>query len=355
MVTNMKKIHINASKEYDVLISRGILESCGELIGEVIPKCRAAVISDDKVFALYGDIVKQSLEKSGFETVSYTFENGEKSKNIGTYTEILEFLAENRLTRTDVVVALGGGVTGDMAGFAAATYLRGIKFVQIPTTFLAAVDSSVGGKTGVNLLAGKNLVGAFHQPSLVICDTDTLETLEEETFSDGVAEAIKCGMIRNKELFEKMSGDFKSDIEEVIAACISIKRDVVVNDEFDTGLRQLLNFGHTIGHAIEKCSAFKITHGHAVAIGMVIISRAAEKCGLCGKGISAAIEKTLKKCGLPTSCSYSAEELYSVTLSDKKRAGNSVTLVVPEKIGSCVLHKVTTEELLKYIEKGLEE
>lgn len=350
----MKKIHINASKEYDVMISRGILDTCGELIGNVIPKCRAAVISDDKVFAFYGAAVKKSLEKSGFEAIAYTFENGEKSKNIETYTKILEFLAENRFTRTDIVIALGGGVTGDMAGFAAATYLRGIKLVQIPTTFLAAVDSSVGGKTGVNLPAGKNLVGAFHQPSLVICDTDTFGTLEEERFSDGVAEAIKCGMIRNKELFEKMSGDFKTDIEEVIAECISIKRDVVVNDELDTGERQLLNFGHTIGHAIEKCSDFKLTHGHAVAIGMVVISKAAERLGLCDDGISAAIEKTLKSCGLPASCNFSAEELYSVALSDKKRAGNSVTLVVPEKIGHCVLRKVTTEELLKYIEKGLE-
>lgn len=349
----MKKIHIDASNEYDVIISRGILDKCGELIEEIIPKCRAAIISDDIVFPLYGNIVKKSLENSGYDVVSYVFENGEKSKNIRTYTNILEFLAENHLTRTDIVIALGGGVCGDMAGFAAATYLRGIKFVQIPTTLLAAVDSSVGGKTGVNLEAGKNLAGAFCQPSIVICDIDTLKTLPRDTFSDGVSEAIKCGMIRDKALFEKMGGDFSENIEDIIASCVTIKSQVVASDEFDRGERQLLNFGHTIGHAIEKCSNFSITHGHAVAIGMVIITRATEKMGLCPGGISDTLEDTLKKCGLPVKCNFSPEELYNVTLSDKKRAGDSVTLVVPEKIGNCALHKVKTDELLEYIKKGL--
>ena len=348
----MKKIHIDASTGYDVIVSSGILESCGELIKEVIPECRVAIISDDIVFPLYGETVKTSLEKNGYRVVSYIFKNGENSKNIRTYTEILEFLAENHLTRTDLVVALGGGVCGDMAGFSAATYLRGIRFVQIPTTLLAAVDSSVGGKTGVNLDAGKNLVGAFYQPAMVICDTDTLKTLPEETFADGVSEAIKCGMIRDAKLFEKMRGDFKEDIEEIIAACITIKSRVVVNDEFDRGERQLLNFGHTVGHAIEKCSNFSITHGHAVAMGMMIVTKASERLGLCEK-ISDSLEETLVKCGLPIKCDFSAEELYKVTLNDKKRAGDSVTLVVPEKIGSCVLHKVKTEELLEYIKKGL--
>lgn len=349
----MKKIHIYASNEYDVIISRGILDKCGELIEEIIPKCRVAIISDDVVFPMYGNIVKKSLENSGYDVVSYIFENGEKSKNIRTYTNILEFLAENHLTRTDIVIALGGGVCGDMAGFAAATYLRGIKFVQIPTTLLAAVDSSVGGKTGINLEAGKNLAGAFCQPSIVICDSDTLKTLPADTFSDGVSEAIKCGMIRDKELFEKMGGDFSENIEDVIASCVTIKSQVVASDEFDKGERQLLNFGHTVGHAIEKCSNFSITHGHAVAIGMVIITKAAEKLGLCQYGTYDALEDTLKKCGLPVTCRFSAEELYNVTLSDKKRAGDSVTLVVPEKTGKCVLHKVKTDELLEYIKKGL--
>lgn len=349
----MKKIHINASKEYDVIISSGILKDTGKLISDILPVCRAAIISDDKVFPLYGETVINSLKTACFDAISFTFKNGEKSKNADTYIEILEFLAENKLTRSDIIIALGGGVTGDMAGFAAATYLRGIRFVQIPTTLLAAVDSSVGGKTGVNLKSGKNLAGAFHQPSLVICDTDTLSTLDKETYSDGVAEAIKCGMIADESLFKKMSGDFKTDIEDIIASCIRIKRDVVNCDEFDTGLRQLLNYGHTIGHAIEKCSNFSITHGHAVAIGMAIITKAAEGKNLCAEGTYEKVVATLKSCGLPTTCAYTPKELYNVTLSDKKRAGNSVTLVIPEKCGKCVLHKVSTEELSEYIEKGL--
>lgn len=350
----MKKIHIDASTEYDVIIKSGILKDTGKLISDILPKCKAAIISDDKVFPLYGETVAKSLEGAGFCVVSYIFKNGEMSKNSDTYIEILEFLAEEKLTRSDIIIALGGGVTGDMAGFAAATYLRGIKFVQIPTTLLAAVDSSVGGKTGINLKSGKNLAGAFHQPSLVICDTDTLSTLDSETYLDGVSEAIKCGMIKDASLLQKMNGDFKENIEDIIAACVSIKRDVVNCDEFDTGLRQLLNYGHTIGHAIEKCSNFKITHGHAVAIGMAIITNAAEKDGFCERGTYQKVIDTLTKCGLPTKCEYSAEELYNVTLSDKKRAGNTVTLVLPEKCGNCVLHKVFTEELLEYIKKGLE-
>ncbi|MBR5583678.1 MAG: 3-dehydroquinate synthase, partial [Lachnospiraceae bacterium] len=204
----MKKVHVTASGEYDVIIEKGILKSCGALIGGIFPKGKTVIVSDDKVYSIYGETVKKSLEDNGFLVESFVFPNGEASKNVSTYTQILEFLAKNQITRSDFIVALGGGVTGDMAGFSAATYLRGIKFVQIPTTFLAAIDSSVGGKTGVNLDAGKNLVGAFHQPSLVICDTDTFKTLDEKTFADGISEAIKYGMIKEPDLLEKLAGDF---------------------------------------------------------------------------------------------------------------------------------------------------
>lgn len=347
----MKTIKVNASKSYDVIISENILDKIGEL--SPIKPCKAAIISDDRVFALYGRIVEESLKKAGFLVVCHTFKNGEQSKNITEYAKILEFLAENQLTRSDCIFALGGGVCGDMSGFSAATYLRGIKFVQIPTTFLAAVDSSVGGKTGVNLTAGKNLAGAFHQPDIVLCDTKAFETLEEETFLDGVAETVKCGMIRNKALFEKMSGNYKEDLESIIADCISVKRDVVEADEFDTGERQLLNFGHTIGHTIEKLSNFKITHGHAVSIGMAIITKASYRTGICDKSVSDELIKTLKNCGLPTECEYSAEDIYKTALSDKKRMGDTITLVVPKQIGECVLYQIPTDELYNFIEKGL--
>ena len=347
----MKKVHINASKEYDVLIGKDILKDSGKLIGEIFPKGKTAIISDDKVFGIYGETVKASLENEGFSVEVFTFKNGEAFKNIETYTEILDFLAKSGLTRSDFLVALGGGVTGDMAGFASATYLRGINFVQIPTTFLAAIDSSVGGKTGVNLGAGKNLVGAFHQPSLVICDTETFKTLDEKTYLDGMAEAIKYGMIKDKDLFEKLGGDFV--IDEVVETCVKIKRDIVNEDEFELGARKLLNFGHTIGHAVEKCSNYEITHGHGVAIGMSIITKATEGMGLCEKGLSETLDNLLDNCGLPTKSPYSAEELFSVALSDKKRSGDSITLVLPKCEGECILEKIKVDELLEFIKKGI--
>ena len=349
----MKKVHVNASKEYDVLIGKNLLADCGKLISEVMPKGKTTIISDDKVYGLYGETVKKSLEESGYSVDVYTFPNGEKSKNIATYTDILEFLANVGLTRSDFLVALGGGVTGDMAGFAAASYLRGIGFVQIPTTFLAAIDSSVGGKTGVNLNAGKNLAGAFHQPSLVICDTETFKTLSEENFADGVAEAIKYGMISMPKLLEKLSGDYINEIDDIVEACVSIKRDIVNEDEFEGGVRKLLNFGHTIGHGVEKCSGYSITHGHGVAIGMSIITKATEDMGLCDKGLSQKLDTLISKCGLPTKCPYTADALYKVALSDKKRSGDSITVILPKHEGECVLKKITVDELLEYIKKGI--
>ncbi len=350
----MKSIHIDASKSYDVLIAENILKDCGRLCSNAVGVCRAAIVSDSVVYPLYGDIVKKSLEEAGFSTVVHVFKNGEASKNTEEYVKIVEFLAENQLTRSDIVVALGGGVTGDMAGFAAASYLRGIRFVQIPTTFLAAVDSSVGGKTGINLKSGKNLCGAFWQPSVVICDTKTLDTLSDEIFADGISESIKCGVLESEELFAKMSGDIRSNIEDIIAECVTIKCRAVCEDEFDTGARQKLNLGHTVGHAIEKLSEFKISHGHAVAIGMAVIARASENAGLCENGTTDKLVSTLEKCGLPSVCEYSGEELEGIMLSDKKRAGDSITLVIPKKIGECVLHKIPTDELLEFIKKGLE-
>jgi len=347
----MKKVHITASSEYDVIIGKGILATCGELISEILPKGKTVIVSDDKVYSLYGETVKKSLTDSGFLVETFTFPNGEKSKNISTYTEILEFLAKAGLTRSDFIVALGGGVTGDMAGFAAATYLRGIRFVQIPTTFLAAIDSSVGGKTGVNLDAGKNLVGAFHQPALVICDTDTFKTLDEKTFADGTSEAIKYGMIKEPSLLKKLAGEF--DIDEVVEICVKIKRDVVNEDEFETGARKLLNFGHTIGHGVEKCSNYTITHGHGVAIGMSIITKASEELGICDAGMSKSLDELLEKCGLPTRCPYLAEELYKVALSDKKRSGDFITVVLPKHEGECILNTITVNKLLEYIKKGI--
>ena len=295
----MTSVKVNASVKYNVLIGEGLISDCGKLICEVISPCKAAVISDDKVFALYGNKVLSSLEKVGFVTKSFVFKNGEENKNLSTYIEALGFLAKEKLSRTDVVIALGGGVVGDLAGFAAATYLRGIRFIQIPTTVLAACDSSVGGKTAVDLEAGKNLAGAFHQPSLVICDTETFNTLDDRQMSCGFAEIIKYGVICDRNLFDALSEGSLS-MDGIITRCVEIKRDIVEKDEKESGERKLLNFGHTIGHAIEKHSGFSLTHGEAVAVGMVMITEISEKLGIC-ENVAAKIRKLLKKYDLPES------------------------------------------------------
>ena len=344
----MQRVRVKASREYDVIISKGIIDNSGRLAAEVIKPCKAALITDSTVAKLYGERVKKSLKDAGFDLVEYVFPAGEHSKNTAVLIDILNFLGNSALTRSDVIFALGGGVCGDMAGFAASCYLRGIRFIQIPTTFLAAIDSSVGGKTGVNLECGKNLMGAFYQPSMVICDIDTFTTLPEEVFADGTAEAIKYGAIFDRRLFDILSENMeKWDLANIVKRCVEIKADIVNADERDTGVRQLLNFGHTIGHAIEKNSDYEITHGHAVSMGMVMASAAVDEA------VADEIVRLCKKHKLPVACEYNKEQLLSVALSDKKRTGDFITLVVPEKIGKCVLTKVPTAELGNFIEKGL--
>lgn len=347
----MKTVRVSASKEYDVVIGSGILDSLGEKCVSLFGKSRAAVITDSNVAPLWLDKTVASLENAGIATVTFVFPAGEESKNKETLFEILEFMAENKLTRTDFAVALGGGVTGDTTGLAASLYLRGIDFVQVPTTLLSAVDSSVGGKTAVNLTAGKNLMGAFAQPSLVLCDTETLGTLSADIFADGMAEVIKYGVIFDKDLFDRVrNGIVKSDTEDIIARCVELKRDVVAKDEFDKGDRQLLNFGHTMAHAIEKCSDFETSHGKAVAIGMVIAAKAANALGWSDENCTQAIVDANKNNALPCECDFSADELSTAALSDKKRAGDSITFVVPRKIGECYLKKIPVEDIFKIAE-----
>lgn len=347
----MEIIKVNASKEYDVVISKGILDSLGERCVSLFGKSRAVIVTDSNVAPLWLGKAKSSLEEAGIGTVEFVFPAGEESKSISTLSALVEFMAENKLTRSDFAVALGGGVTGDMVGLASSLYLRGIEFVQVPTTLLASVDSSVGGKTAVNLTAGKNLMGAFYQPSLVLCDTDTLSTLPEEEFANGMAEVIKYGVIFDKELFDKVkSGDVKSDMENIIARCVELKRDVVAKDEFDKGDRQLLNFGHTMAHSIEKCSNFEIPHGSAVAIGMVIAAKASAALGWSKEDCTNAIIEANKNNNLPCECAYAPKDLADAALSDKKRTGGTLNFVVPEVMGSCILKKIPVEDLYKIAE-----
>jgi len=339
------KITVKASGTYDILISKGALAGIGQVLKERFKTCTIAILSDDKVFPLYGKTVTDALESAGYRTTTHVIPNGEQSKTLDNVTAFIDSMVQAQVTRTDMVLALGGGVVGDMAGFAAAIYLRGIPYIQVPTTLLAAVDSSVGGKTAVDISAGKNLVGAFHQPALVYLDTDTLSTLDPAVLRDGFAEVIKYGIILDSELFQTVSKPGNFDLKEVIARCIEIKRDVVEQDEFDKGLRGLLNFGHTFGHAIEKLSGFTITHGSAVARGMIIAAKVAKVYGFTD--YTDVITKVVKDYGFETSCPYSADELYNVILSDKKRSGADITLVLPKEIGACTLEKMPAGQVLE--------
>ena len=351
----MPTIPVHTSPAYNVTIGPGLLHDCGHLLRDVLPPCHVAVITDSTVAPLYLGTVTTSLQTAGFAVSSYVFPAGEAHKNFETLSGILEFLAEERLTRTDCIIALGGGVTGDMAGFAAGCYLRGIRCVQLPTTLLSAVDSSVGGKTAIDLKAGKNLAGVFLQPAAVLCDTDCLASLPAAVFADGAAEAIKTGVLSDETLFSLFEdGTLKSVPEEVIARCIAYKAGVVERDEKEQGERKCLNLGHTIGHAIEKCSSFAIPHGHAVAAGLAIMARSAERLGWSEPGTAARICDCLQKNDLPISTDYAAQDLAKAAASDKKRAGSDITVVVPTAIGRCVLRKMPVSELLPLIQAGLE-
>lgn len=343
----MNTVHISASRSYDVLIGRGLLPTLGSRAAQLCKGRTACIVSDDTVARLYGQIAKTSLEQAGFNVVTYVFPHGEQSKSGETFLKLLSFLAASHLTRADLLVALGGGVTGDLTGFAASCYLRGISCIQVPTSLLAMVDSSVGGKTAIDLPEGKNLCGAFFQPCLVLCDIDTLSTLPEEMFRDGCAEVIKYGVLGNRGLFDSLSGEF--DLAEVVTACVDMKRTIVEADEFDTGSRQLLNLGHTLGHAIEAGSNFTLSHGKAVSIGMAMMAQAAVKHGFCKEETADGIICLLQKFRLPTQTTQKKEAIFQTALGDKKRHGDTLTLVVPTDIGKCILHPIAVEELPDWI------
>jgi 3-dehydroquinate synthase len=355
MSNSIKTIDLHVTPAYRVHIGSGLLARCGAYLSESVGMCRLAVVADSTVAPLYLDTVTDSLRAAGYPVSTYVYPAGEAHKNLETRAELLEFLAAEHLTRSDCVVALGGGVCGDMAGFAAGCYLRGIRYVQLPTTLLSAVDSSVGGKTAIDLKAGKNLAGVFLQPAAVLCDTDCLTSLPPAVFADGAAEAIKTGVLCDESLFSLFdTDDLQADISEIIARCIAFKGSVVEQDELDNGLRRTLNLGHTAGHAIEKCADFRLTHGHAVAIGMVIIARAAEKLGWCEVPCADRIAAVLRRNHLPVSTDFSADQLAEAALSDKKRRGDTISLVIPRRIGDCYMKTIPVTELKAVFAAGLE-
>ena len=343
------ELTVNTSKRYTIRIERGALDQLGAYCASLFaPGKKAVVITDTHVAPLYLERVSTSLRNAGFDVTSCAFPAGEPSKRLSTIEGIYGHMAQAHITRSDFAVALGGGVTGDMAGFAAASYLRGIPFVQVPTTLLSQVDSSVGGKTGVDLPQGKNLVGAFWQPSFVLIDPDTLNTLSPHFFADGMGEVIKYGCIKSRALFDLLieTEDIPSIMEDVISRCVDIKRDVVERDEFDTGERALLNFGHTFGHALEKLHQYQgLSHGAAVGIGMVMMARLGEKAGFTAPGTADKIAAALEKYHLPVHSDLPLSQIVEATASDKKSTGSSINLVLLKNIGESFVHKVARSDL----------
>ena len=334
---------------YPIHIENGILAKTGELVSEVFSGKKIMIVSDDNVFPLYGEIITKALSDSGFECYSFVLPHGEPTKSFQSLPKIYEALINAKLTRSDLLIALGGGVIGDLAGFAASSYLRGIKFVQIPTSLLAQVDSSVGGKVAVDLSQGKNLVGAFYHPKAVIIDPDVLNTLPDHFISDGMGEVIKYGCIKDKELFELLCkhtsfDDLKPKLTQIIARCVDIKRIVVEADQFDLGERILLNFGHTLAHTIEQHFNYeRESHGEAVGIGMYQITKIAEEMGLTNPGEAEHIRKVLDVYGLPHKCDLMLHDLIGAIALDKKNLGGKLNVVLLKEIGKSYTYPTTTE------------
>lgn len=354
----MKKIHVALGEHaYDIEIEKGILDNIGSKTAELLPKAQmAAIISDTNVAPLYSERLRRSLQSAGMKVVLITINAGEQSKNMTVLSSVLEQLAESGMTRSDVLLTLGGGVVGDLGGFAAACFMRGVAFIQVPTSLLAQIDSSVGGKVAVDLKAGKNLAGAFYQPKAVFIDTALLETLPIRFLHDGLAEAIKYGCIKDADLFEKIAAyaddeELLTDIDSVVASCCAIKARIVEQDEFDTGLRMLLNFGHTLGHAVEQHFGYStFTHGEGVAIGMYQLTSRTEALGLTEAGTAAKIKAVLEKYSLPINAGVSKEVLLSTMAKDKKKQGSSITLIILESLGNGVLKKIFWTEISNYLE-----
>lgn len=349
----MQTVAITAARPYKVHIGNGLMSNAGELLREIRSPGKLALIADENVAAIYGDAVRAAFERYNFRVFFYTFPAGEASKNIHELEKLLETLAGWEFGRHDMLAALGGGVTGDLAGFAASVYQRGIEYIQLPTTLLAAVDSSVGGKTAINLSAGKNLAGSFWQPSMVICDCDTFSTLPGSELASGGAECVKYAMLGTTELMDILTRDGLScNWSDIVLPCVEHKAAIVQQDERETGIRALLNFGHTFGHAAELCSGYTIRHGAGVAMGMMLITTAAAKYGLCKPDVVETLKAALTALELPTTCPYSAKDIANAALGDKKRNDGKITLIVPKSVGECILYPVDTDELVDIIRAG---
>lgn len=351
----MQKLTMHTSQTYDILLEDGLLASAAKYIAEVLPpgdgrKC--CIVCDRTVYDLYGKggkPLQEGLMDAGYEVGYYAFPDGEDSKTLATVEDICAFLAENHFTREDFLIALGGGVCGDVAGFTASVYMRGVPYVQIPTTLLAMADSSVGGKTGVNTDAGKNMIGTFWQPHLVLIDPKVLETLGEDELLNGLAEIIKAGFVADGTIFDAIS----EDLTAAIIKAVLVKKEIVEEDERESGRRRLLNFGHTIGHALEKCSDYSIPHGRAVMNGMYLTALAAEDLGWSTESTAGMIRNVMDAFAYPIYKDYSAAQLAETAASDKKRVSDSIVIVYPDRPGCCAMKELPISELEDFIARGL--
>ncbi|KUO72177.1 MAG: 3-dehydroquinate synthase [Clostridia bacterium BRH_c25] len=346
----------SSSTEYKIMIKKNAPKELYEYLAGKHKGKKAAIITDDNVNKLYGALLYKSITEAGLNCTLISVSPGEKSKSMEVLAGIYEALAKFNISRGDIIIAFGGGVVGDLTGFAAATYLRGVSYIQIPTTLLSQVDSSVGGKTAVDLPSGKNLVGSFYHPEIVFIDTMFLNTLEDRYLRDGMAEVIKYGCIKDSILFDRLLNykDLQQcidDMDELVYSCCSIKRAVVEADERDRGERMLLNFGHTLGHAVEQYYNYeKYTHGEAVAMGMAEITKRSEGLGLTEKGSAAAITEALKKYGLPCQIPFAdKKKLAGAIKLDKKFNGDSIGLILLSKLGEAFIKKIKVEELESFI------
>ena len=336
-------------RSYPIIIEKGLINRVSKEIIKVYKGKKIFIITDDNVNKYYGGKISEELKHNDFEVKLLSLKPGEETKNFNTLPMIYNELLDFNLTRSDLIIALGGGVIGDLAGFVASTYLRGVDFIQIPTSLLAQVDSSVGGKVAVDLERGKNLVGSFYHPKCVLIDPEVLNTLDNRFFIDGMAEVIKYGCIKDKQFFdhiEKMENKKQliNSMELIIHKCCDIKRQVVENDEKDKGERMLLNFGHTLGHAIEQYYNYtKYSHGEGVAIGMYAISKISEEKGLTKNGTSQRIKDILVKYNLPYELDINIEEILEAINLDKKKLGNNLNVIILNEIGSSKVYKTTAE------------
>lgn len=346
----MKRIRVGTSRSYDVLVGAGSICEVANELKKTVKAKKILIVTDTNVAPLHLNALK-SLLLNDYTCFVHILESGEEHKNFDSVLGILSALQQNGFDRDDAVIALGGGVVGDISAFSASVYMRGIDFINVPTTLLSQVDSSVGGKTGIDFGGAKNIVGSFYQPKLVICDTDLLKTLPPEIFSDGCAEVIKYAFIGNEKLLSVIEDGIEKNVDEVVYRCVCHKNDVVSSDEFDRGGRAVLNFGHTIGHAVESLSNYSVSHGKAVAIGMKVITEACEKAHICQKGVLGKLLSVLSSNGLSAECGYSANDLIEVIRKDKKKSGDSVSVIVPTSLCSCAIEKMSFEKLYDIIKE----